>query len=334
MRTTLRLGLVLMAATFGTSHLASAQTAKIKLGFAKCAHCLPMSLIPGMAKNAEVEATGFNSGNDVLTALVSKSIEVAQVTYLHYITALDKGFDVVAVSGQINVGSECLSSAKLNLPPDDWAAFKTIVAKAKSDGQPLKVAASRGNAQDVHMRGAFLKQGVDPNKDVQFINIPNPSDHLAALQRGEVEMICTVEPFASQVRLAGAGKHFVLPYDQAAGNLTNLIVTRSDVIASQRAGVQAVVTAVVELDNKLIADKAPWIDVINKLTGLDKTVAAEALKNAAPDPAIHRSQTLAIAAMMRDLKYISKNVSAEAEKNMDYSFLEQATGKSKNDLGY
>ena len=74
--------------------------------------------------------------------------------------------------------------------------------------------------------------------------------------------------------------------------------------------------------------------VINKLTGLDKTVATEALKNASPDPAIHRSQTLAIAAMMRDLKYISKDVSAEAEKNMDYSFLEKATGKAKNDLGY
>jgi ABC-type nitrate/sulfonate/bicarbonate transport system substrate-binding protein len=154
------------------------------------------------------------------------------------------------------------------------------------------------------------------------------------LQRGEVDLICSVEPFASQIRLAGAGKHFVLPYDQAAGNLTNLIVTRSDVIASQRAGVQGVVTAVVELDNKLIADKAPWIDVINKLTGLDKTVATEALKNASPDPAIHRSQTLAIAAMMRDLKYIAKDVSTDAEKNMDYSFLEQATGKAKNDLGY
>lgn len=334
MRTGLRLGLLVMAAVLGGSEIASAQAAKIKLGYAKCAHCLPMSLIPGIAKGVEVEATGFNSGNDVLTALVSKSIDVAQVTYLHYITALDKGFDVVAVSGQINGGSECLSSAKLNLPPEDWATFKTTVAKAKSDGQPLKVAASRGNAQDIHMRGAFLKQGVDPNKDIQFINIPNPSDHLAALQRGEVDMICSVEPFASQIRLAGAGKHFVLPYEQAAGNLTNLIVTRSDVIASQRTGVQGVVSAVVELDNKLIADKGPWIEVINKLTGLDKNVATEALKNASPDPAIHRSQTLAIAAMMRDLKYISKDVSAEAEKNMDYSFLEQATGKAKNDLGY
>jgi len=85
---------------------------------------------------------------------------------------------------------------------------------------------------------------------------------------------------------------------------------------------------------RCFSDHKPWIDVINKLTGLDKTVAIEALKNASPDAAIHRPQTLAIATMMRDLKYISKDVSAEAERNMDYSFLEQATGKKKNDLGY
>jgi ABC-type nitrate/sulfonate/bicarbonate transport system substrate-binding protein len=325
---------VLIAIALAATAFARAETPKIKLGFAKCAHCLPMSLTPGLAKGVEIEATGFNSGNDVLTALVSKSIDVAQVTYLHYVTALDKGFDVVAVSGQINGGSECISSNKLPLAGEDWAAFKAFVAKAKAGGQPLKVAASRGNAQDIHMRGAFLKQGVDPNKDIQFVNIPNPADHFAALQREEIDMVCSVEPFASQIRLAGAGKHFVFPYDQAAGNLTNLIVTRSDVVASQRPGIQAVVGAVVALNEKLSADKGPWIDVINKLTGLDKTVANEALKNATPDAAIHRSQTLAIAAMMRDLKYISKDVSAEVEKNMEYSFLEQATGKKKNDLGY
>ncbi|HMN70487.1 MAG TPA: ABC transporter substrate-binding protein [Rhodoblastus sp.] len=306
----------------------------VKLGFAKCAHCLPMSLTPGYTKATTIDAIAFNSGNDVLTALISKSIDVAQVTYLHYVTALDKGFDVVAVSGQINGGSECLSSSRLALPAEDWAAFKAMVTKAKADGTPLKVAASRGNAQDIHMRGAFLKQGIDPNKDIQFVNIPNPADHMAALQRGDVDMICSVEPFASQIRLSGAGKHFVLPYDQAAGDLTNLIVTRSDVIANQPQAVQGVVDAVVALNEKLKTDKTPWIDVINKLTGLDKAVAAEALKNAFPDAAIHRPQTLAIATMMRDLKYISKDVSAEVEKNLNYSFLEKATGKSKNDLGY
>jgi ABC-type nitrate/sulfonate/bicarbonate transport system substrate-binding protein len=169
----------------GTLLLFAALLAGLTAAYAKCAHCLPMSLTPGLAKGVEIEATGFNSGNDVLTALISKSIDVAQVTYLHYVTALDKGFDVVAISGQINGGSECLSSKKLSLEGEDWTAFKALVAKGKADGQPLKVAASRGNAQDIHMRGAFLKQGIDPNKDIQFVNIPNP-----LMRRLEMEQTC------------------------------------------------------------------------------------------------------------------------------------------------
>ena len=80
----------------------------IKLGYAKCAHCTAMSLTPQYAKGVQIDAVGFNTGTDALTALVSKNIEVAQVTYLHYAIALDKGFDVVAISGQINGGSAML----------------------------------------------------------------------------------------------------------------------------------------------------------------------------------------------------------------------------------
>ncbi|GJD48961.1 hypothetical protein OPKNFCMD_1687 [Methylobacterium crusticola] len=328
-------GPVLAAALWALSSApAPAQDAPaVRLGFAKCAHCLPMALLPGLARGVAVDATGFNSGNDVLTALVSKSIDVAQVTYLHYVTALDKGFDVVAVAGEVNGGSECLAGKALGLAADDWAGFKAAVEKARAAGTPLKVAASRGNAQDIHMRGAFLKQGINPNKDVQFVNIPNPSDHLAAMQRGEIDMVCSVEPFASQIRMAGAASRFVLPYDQAAGNLTNLIVTRSDVIKARRPAVQAVVDADVALVGKLTADRAVWIDVINQKTGLPKEVAAEALKNAEPDYRMYRAKTLAIAAMMRDLKYISRDVSAEVEKNMDYSFLEAATRRTRDGLG-
>jgi len=37
---------------------------------------------------------------------------------------------------------------------------------------------------------------------------------------------------------------------------------------------------------------------------------------------------------MRDLKYISNDVSADISKNIDYSFLEKATAKPKTELGY
>jgi ABC-type nitrate/sulfonate/bicarbonate transport system substrate-binding protein len=328
-------GFASLAMLAGGSAPAAAQSEpSIKLGYAKCAHCTPLALLPQYAKGVKVEAIGFNTGNDVLTALISKSIDVGQVTYLHYAVALDKGFDVVAISGQVSGGSAMLVTNDLPVTAEDWPSLKKVIADYKAAGKPFRVAASRGNAQDIHMRGAFAKQGIDVNKDVQFVNIPNPSDHLQALRRGEIELICTVEPFGSQILQLNAAKLFTHPYDQAAGKLTNLMLTRSDVIATQPKALEETVRAIVKIDEFIGSDKQAWIDVINKVTGLDKAVASDAIGNLYPDPEMHRASALAIAAMMRDLKYINSDVSAAVEKNLDYRFLEAATGKPKSDLGY
>jgi ABC-type nitrate/sulfonate/bicarbonate transport system substrate-binding protein len=304
------------------------------MAYAKCAHCMSMALVPGLAKGVEIEAINFNSGNDALTALVSKSVDIAQVTYLHFVTGLDKGMDLVAISGQVNGGSELLVRNDAPLAAEDWAGLKKWIADYKAQGKPFRVAASRGNAQDLHMRGTFLKNGINPNRDVQFVNIPNPSDHAAALQRGEIELIASVEPFASQIRMSGIGKHFNFPYDQAAGRLTNLIVTRSDVIKEKPEAVRQTVAAVVRLVDQLNKDKQGWIDSIVKGTGLDRSVATEALKNAYPDYNMHRDSAHAIVDMMRDLKYISRDVNEDIDKNMNYNYLKEATGKPASALGY
>ncbi|WP_347558952.1 ABC transporter substrate-binding protein [Robbsia sp. KACC 23696] len=305
----------------------------VKLGFAKCAQCLSMALVPQYSK-AKIDAINFTSGNDVLTALVSHSIDIAQVTYLHFVTALDRGFDVVAVSGQVNGGSAILTRKGFGLKENDWAGMKAKVAAAKASGKLLKVAASRGNAQDIHMRGELLMHGINPDKDVQFINIPNPADDIGALQRGEIDIVCAVEPFASQIRLSGAGDFFNFPYDQAAGNLTNLIVTRGDYIKEHPEQVQQTVDAVVKMVDGLKQSNTAWLASIDKYTALDKTVAAESLKNAFPDYKMYRQKTEAIAKMMRDLNYVSSDVTPQIAAKMDYDFLSKATGQPKTALGY
>ncbi|MET0968997.1 MAG: ABC transporter substrate-binding protein, partial [Tardiphaga sp.] len=109
---------------------------EIKLGYAKCAHCTPMSLTPQYAKGIKIDAIGFNTGTDALTALVSKNIDVAQITYLHYAVALDKGFDVVAISGQVNGGSAMLVANDVPVTPNDWASLKKVIADYKAAGKP------------------------------------------------------------------------------------------------------------------------------------------------------------------------------------------------------
>src|ERR1700731_1859573 len=111
---------------------ASAQTApKFKLAYAKCAHCMSMALVPALAKNVDIEAINFNAGSDALTALVSKNVDIAQVTYLSFVSGLDKGFDLVAVSGQVNGGSEMLVGKNTPLAADDWDGLKKLIASYK-----------------------------------------------------------------------------------------------------------------------------------------------------------------------------------------------------------
>src|SRR5258708_983624 len=129
----------------------------------------------------------------------------------------------------------------------------------------------------ISMRGAFAKQGIDVNKDVQFINIPNPSDHLQALRRGEIELICTVEPFGTQIVQLNAAKLFTHPYDQAAGKLTNLMLTRSDVIAAEPKALEETVRAIVKIDDYIAGYNQAWIHVINNTTGPTNSIAPHAI---------------------------------------------------------
>ncbi|MCD2514178.1 ABC transporter substrate-binding protein [Comamonas endophytica] len=307
----------------------------IKLGYAKCAHCSAVALVPAQAENGvQIEGVNFNTGNDVLTALVSKNLDVAQVTYLHFVTALDKGFDVVAIAGQINGGSRLLISSALPVQADDWAGLKKTIADFKAQGKPFRVGASRGNAQDLHMRGTFAKHGIDVNKDLQFVNIPNPADHLQALRRNEVEMISAVDPFAAQIVLSDAAKLFSFPYDQAAGKLSNLIVTRSDVLKAKPAGVLEAVRGVIKVNAALGKNQTLFVDTIQKATGLPPAVAQGSVSNLYPDHHMYRPATKAIAQMMYDLKYLRTDVTPKIDKAMDYSFLEKVTGQPKAAMGY
>ncbi len=308
--------------------------APINLGYANCAHCTPMALTPQYATGVKLTVTSFNTGNDVLTALLSKSLDVAQVTYGHYVTALDKGFKVVAISGQINGGTQMLLANSLPVQPGDWDGLKKLIAQYKKDGKPFRVAASRGSPQDIDMRGEFLMHGIDINKDVQFVNIPNPADHVQALRVGSVELVTSTEPYATQIREVKAAKFFAFPYDQAAGKLTNLIITRPDVIASNPQGVLETVRAIVKVDDMMAANKPLFVDTIQKVTGLDKNIAAGAVDNLYPDYKMYRASAVSIAKMMHDLKYANSDVSDAVQKNLDYSFLEKVTGKPKTELGY
>jgi ABC-type nitrate/sulfonate/bicarbonate transport system substrate-binding protein len=328
---------VLSVALVSSRGTVSAEGDTVNVGYGTCAHCLTMALTPKFGRGVTINLVKFNSSNDAFTALIGGSIDVAQVTYLHFIRALDQGIPVLAISGHVNGGSEVLTRKELGIKPNDWNALKAVIAQDKNNGKPFRVGASRGNAQDIHWRGEFKAHGIDPDNDVEFVNVADAADDLAALNRGEIDAVASVEPFASQIRLAHAANHFSWPYDQAAGNLTSLIVVKPDYAQKHPREVQAVVAAMVGMvdDLKSPQGKAEWLDLIKHNTALDPTIAQAALHNEYPDYDIHFKQMLAMEQMMRGVNYIEHDVSSsEIVSHVDYSYLMKATGRTKEQLGY
>ena len=79
----------------------------VRVAFAKCAHCTPIALMPEHAQGVRIEVIPFNTGSDAMTALVTHNVDIAQSTYQSFVVAMDRGFDVVAVSGHVNGARRC-----------------------------------------------------------------------------------------------------------------------------------------------------------------------------------------------------------------------------------
>lgn len=312
---------------------ATAAPPTIQFGLSKCAHCVPLVLLPDYAKGVTIKTTVFSNGNDVLTALLSGGIQIAQVTYVAYITALDRGFHVVAVSGQVGGGSQLVLRPSLNIAPGDWTALKALIETYKTEGKVFTIAASRGSPQDLDMRGVLAKHGIKVDGLVKFVNISDPATERMALKDGSADMICAVDPFATEVVAEKAGSFFAFPYDQAGGKLANVILTSPDMIKRHPAEVQATVDAVLAVNKAIMADHAKWAGTISKVTGLSPDLAAKAITNLYPDIRMNRQQVLAIAAMMHSLGYIQHDDAKTVSDHLDYQFLEKATGETKQQLG-
>lgn len=305
----------------------------VDFGMAKCAHCVPLVLLPDYAKGVTIKPTVFTNGNDVLTALLSGGIQIAQVTYVAYITALDRGFHVVAISGQIGGGSQIVLRPSLHIAPGDWTALKAAIAKDKAAGKHFTIAASRGSPQDLDMRGELAKHGIEVGGTVKFVNISDPATERTALSDGAVDMICAVDPFATEIRMTKAGTFFDYPYNQAGGKLANVILTSPEMIRNHPAEVQATVDAVIAVNKAMLADHTKWAGTITKVTGLSPKIAAVAITNLYPDARMNRAQVLAIAQMMHSLGYIQHDEAASVSSYLEYRFLEKATGETEQQLG-
>ncbi|MFW0783557.1 ABC transporter substrate-binding protein [Gordonia sp. CPCC 206044] len=336
-RLTTTIAAVAVAASAGLFAACGSDTAsdEIVVASPQCAHCLSMSLLPDKMPGEQVIYQNFTKLSDLSTGLASGAISVGQIDYTALVSLVSKGLPIVAISGQVNGGSDFVTSAKLGLRENDWPAFQAAVKKAKDDGEPLRIASQFGTVQDIELRLELPMKGIDPNSDVEMTNVPYEGMG-QALANDSVDAAIPAQPFAAEIIDQQFGKHFAYPYDQAAGDLTNVVVVSKSYLSEQPDKVKAIARGMGELIPylKTAEGQKDWISAIKKYTN----VPAEAIDQAMPQlsPSVHMpfTQIKAIADAMHAQKLIPEPLTdAQLREHIDYTMLAEATGATSQELG-
>jgi ABC-type nitrate/sulfonate/bicarbonate transport system substrate-binding protein len=319
----------------GASQSGSASKGTIVVAAPECAHCLAMSLLQGKIPGYNVKFQSFGTLTELTAGLASGKIDVGQIDYTGLVSFIDKNLPIVAISGEVNGGSDFVVSPSVKVAAGDWAGLKTLLDQDKSSGHKFTIASQFGTVQDIELRLELPKYGIDPDNDVNLVNVQYQG-MAQALQSGSADAAIPVQPFAASITLGNTGVHFAYPYDQAAGNLTNVVVVNKDFLSKHPDEVAAIASGMNTLVPYLKTPQGQqdWAAAVEKYTGVSADDVNAALTQLTPQIEMPFAQVQAIAAAMFKQNLITTDLSAATlQQHMDYGPLATATGRSQQDLG-
>lgn len=324
-----------MCALGVNNHAFASDKKPLVLGGLQGTNCIAFSLIDKFMPGYEVEYRQFNTVADITTATIRGEIHAAQIIYTALVSLASNNVPITAMSGQVNGGSDIVIRNDIDLKVDDWVAFKAMAADMKKKGKPFKLGSFFGSVQDIELRLQLLKYGVDPLKDVDILNIPYPGMD-QALYRGDVDAVVPVQPFGVAMELEKHGKHFAYPYDQAAGNLTNMIMVSQRSMKENYPMVVHIAKGMYELTEflKTPAGSKAWAAAALKYSNVSDSAIQLTIKQLIPDYRMPMNNMLAMSKAMFDNGFIKTNMSrTEFSKYVSYKPLHDATKLSFSELG-
>lgn len=177
----------------------------------------------------ELEPLVAQSGNELVTSLVSEDTQVAFLGYVPVIVARAQGLPLKVVAN---------ADTGADTPEEEW---QVILSRKDSDikqpadlaGKTIAVNALRGVAE-VGLKAALEAEGVDP-ESIKLLEIPFP-EMPAALEAKRVDAIWGVEPFLSQALAAGA-QEVLAPYPSLGKAFPNGTYATTDSYLEENADV-------------------------------------------------------------------------------------------------
>ena len=212
----------------------------------------------------KTEITYFTSPSDMMTALLTDSVDVAYIGFTIGVVSRSKDLPIVVIANQAGKGTAIVARA-------DSGIRSIADLKGKRFGN------LPNSIHDILLREELRKAGLKID-DITAIRLV-PADMPAALQRGDIDAFSASEPFATAAMLAGYGRLLMYPYDNPVGTI-NVGVLSSERQVAQKANMLRVWGAAhARATDELAGNPDLWADMVNKEWGFDRAVARRSIDN-------------------------------------------------------
>jgi ABC-type nitrate/sulfonate/bicarbonate transport system substrate-binding protein len=286
-------------------------------------HFLAGRFIPKfLTKPIDWEVKKFaSSGQGRVSALARGAIDGIMTSWTYLVQIAASHFTATCISGMAGGGSRLLVPADSKI-------------KTYADLKGKKVGVVEFSFQDILFIYAAKAKGLDPFKDIKRVNLGSPAGVVAAMTTEQVDACAIWEPYASILMINKGAKMISNLGDDSFGRSNGGLFVNNAFIKNHPDIAQDVVQAVVKATDYIKNNKQAWIERAEKVTGQSKAVATMAVDNCYPSVDIPMKTLNQIAKAMNELGILNRDVTSELPKVIDYSFLEKATGKTKEQLGY
>jgi sulfonate transport system substrate-binding protein len=213
----------------------------------------------------KMEPHEINVGPAVAEAMAAEQIDVGQLGLAVIVTAAGRGLPakIVVNTGIAGEGVVVRSDSEITKMADLRGKIIAIPAK--------------GNMQDFIVRRGLEEAGLDPSKDVRFIEVPAP-DQKQALYRREVDAITLWEPLVTDAVLGG-GRLLATGQDIFPGHENDSICATIRAINNDPKGVRAIVQTVVSAQQWVMDNPEEAKSISAKYLGLPRATIDAAWKN-------------------------------------------------------
>jgi len=274
----------------------------------------------------------FNDATAAILAMDRREVDMGHITAQHMIRAIDEGIPIVLVGGLGGGYNVLLAGPDVKVPQGDLKALKGLIEERQRSGNKLKIGVPTGSQQHLKLTYLLTGMGVNPEKDLDVVNIPFPG-HPRALEGKQVDMVMTVAPFAGLIIFSKTGRLMYHVYGPGIGRWEVGYAVRRDLVEKNPDMVQRIVSSHVDALRSLMDDVPRQVDF-------------EAKESSFPKPAIELVQRdfarLTYRIVIEDLKRTAKQMhevgwtkadhSSKIESFVDLRFLEKATGESRAKL--